>query len=202
MCSEAAKWDERYRQAKVGVAWEPTSLLKEWLRLLPNGRALDVACGSGRNAIYLARNDFEVTGIDWSEAALEIVAQRAGEVNVPVIRTDAPLTTRNKPGGIELILSDLERMELPERAFGVIVCVQYLQRTLFAQMTRALQCGGVLLFETYTRAQMKFAGGPRNPAYLLEPGELRGAFPELRVLFYRELDAGQGIASLVAQKVS
>jgi hypothetical protein len=67
-------------------------------------------------------------------------------------------------------------------------------------MARALRPDGVLMFETYTRAQLEFAGGPRNPAYLLETGELREAFPELRVVFYRELRAGQGIASLLAQK--
>jgi len=54
--------------------------------------------------------------------------------------------------------------------------------------------------ETFTSAQLEFAGGPRNPAYLLETGELRDAFPGLRVLFYRELRAGQGIASLIARK--
>jgi len=68
------------------------------------------------------------------------------------------------------------------------------------EIERTLQPGGMLLFETYTTAQMAFEGGPRNPAYLLEPGELRASFPELRIIFYRELSAGQGKASLLAQK--
>jgi hypothetical protein len=67
-------------------------------------------------------------------------------------------------------------------------------------MARALEPGGVLLFETFTQAQLNYPGGPRNPAYLLEPGELRTSFPELLVLFYRELNAGQGIASLVVER--
>jgi hypothetical protein len=58
----------------------------------------------------------------------------------------------------------------------------------------------VLLFETYTVAQLDFDGGPRNAKYLLEHGELRTAFPGLRSLFYRELRAGKGIASLIARK--
>jgi SAM-dependent methyltransferase len=91
-------------------------------------------------------------------------------------------------------------MRLPVASFSLILCLHYLLRSLFPQMARALCPGGVLLFETFTRAQLNYAGGPRNPAYLLEPGELRTAFPELRVLFYRELNAEQGIASLVAQK--
>jgi SAM-dependent methyltransferase len=103
-------------------------------------------------------------------------------------------------GGLELMQADLERTELPERRYDLILCVQFLQRSLFSQMARALRPYGVLLFETYTRAQLEFAGGPRNPSYLLETGELREAFPELCVVFYRELRAGQGIASLVAKK--
>jgi hypothetical protein len=67
-------------------------------------------------------------------------------------------------------------------------------------MERALAPGGMLLFETYTRAQREILGGPKNPDHLLEQGELRTAFPSLRLLFYRELRAGKGIASLIAQK--
>jgi tellurite methyltransferase len=78
--------------------------------------------------------------------------------------------------------------------------VQYLQRSLFPRMVRALRPDGVLLMETFTQAQIEFSGGPQNPAYLFETGELREAFPEMCVLFYRELRAGIGIASLVAKK--
>jgi SAM-dependent methyltransferase len=109
-------------------------------------------------------------------------------------------TKRSSRGGIELVQADLESGTLPLQAFDLILCIQYLQRSLFPQMTHALRAGGVLLFETFTRAQLEFNDGPRNPTYLLESGELREAFPELRVLFYRELRAGQGIASLLAQK--
>jgi hypothetical protein len=68
-------------------------------------------------------------------------------------------------------------------------------------MQDALVAGGVLLFETYTRAQLEFDGGPKNPEYLLHCGELRTAFPRLQTLFYRELRAGKGIASLLARKL-
>jgi tellurite methyltransferase len=75
-----------------------------------------------------------------------------------------------------------------------------LQRSLFAGIERALRPGGMLLFETFTRAQMGLSGGPQNPEFLLENGELRGAFPTLKTIFYRELHAGKGIASLLAQR--
>jgi SAM-dependent methyltransferase len=103
-------------------------------------------------------------------------------------------------GGLELIQANLEETQLPERRFDLIICVQYLQRSLFSQMARALRPNGVLLMEAFTRAQLEFTGGPRNPEYLLETGELRKAFSELCVLFYRELRAGVWIASLVAKK--
>ncbi len=86
---------------------------------------------------------------------------------------------------------------MPARSFSLILCVHYLQRSLFAQMEAALLPGGMLLFETFTR---EGAGGPKNPAYLLAPVELRTAFPGLRIVFYRELRAGKGIASLIARK--
>jgi SAM-dependent methyltransferase len=103
-------------------------------------------------------------------------------------------------GGLDLVQVNLEETQLPERRLDLIICIQYLQRSLFSQIVRALRPNGVLLMETFTRAQLEFPGGPRNPAYLLETGELREAFPELCVLFYRELRAGQSIASLLARR--
>jgi hypothetical protein len=87
-------------------------------------------------------------------------------------------------------------------SFSLILCLHYLQRSLFSAMQAALLPGGMLLFETYTRAQVEDANGPKNPAYLLEIGELRTAFPRLRIVFYRELRARKGIASLIAQKAT
>jgi SAM-dependent methyltransferase len=108
--------------------------------------------------------------------------------------------SRTSLASVDLIHGDMEQSQIPEGHYDLIMCIQYLQRTLFPRLASALRPGGVLLVETYTRAQLDFADGPHNPAYLLETGELREAFPELCVLFYRELRAGQGIASLLARK--
>src|SRR5260370_40285258 len=122
-------------------------------------------------------------------------------MRVPVRGSEKlPGSERSSRGGLELMQAHLGRIHLPERRDALIVCIQYLQRSLFAQMARALRPQGVLLMETFTRAQLEFPSGPRNPTYLLESGELRDAFPGLSVLFYRELRAGQGIPSLVARK--
>jgi SAM-dependent methyltransferase len=139
--------------------------------------------------------------VDFSSVALDILENRARITHAPVHRSKGfQEAKRPVDGSLELIQADLEQTEIPERRYDLILCIQYLQRSLFPRVARALRPDGVLLFETYTRAQLEFAGGPRNPGYLLESGELREAFPELRVLFYRELCAGQGIASLVAKK--
>jgi len=200
MPTNVCDWDERHREAAQNAPAEPASIVSEWLPLLPDGPALDLACGTGRNTLLLAERRHWVTAVDWSGTALDIIEKRARKVKIHVTRADAADLAASRVRGIRLIQANLEEIKLPEAAFSLILCLQYLQRPLFSEMARALRPGGMLLFETFTRAQLNYSGGPRNPAHLLEPGELRAAFPELDVLFYRELNAGQGIASLVAQK--
>jgi tellurite methyltransferase len=201
MSSSQSDWDAKYRLAAEAPLPEPASIVRELLPLLPSGPALDIACGPGRHALVLAARRQHVTAVDWSGVGLDLLETRARTARVPVHRINSvERIGKSLHGGIDLVHADLERLELPENSFELILCLQYLQRSLFPQMPCALRPGGVLLFETFTRAQMEFGGGPRNPEHLLEAGELRTAFPGLRVIFYRELRAGQGIASLVAQK--
>jgi len=202
MPSTLADWDAKYRERAELAPAEPASFVRELLPLLPEGPALDVACGTGRHTLLLASRRQPVTAVDGSTVALEILEARARESHHSFRRSlNAGRIVASKQG-IHLVQADLERSNLPANAFSLIVCVQYLQRSLFAQMERALLPDGMLLVETHTRAQLKFEGGPRNPDDLLESGELREAFPGLRVLFYRELSAGKGIASLIARKPS
>ena len=201
MPSNQSDWDAKHRLAAEAPPSEPASIVRELLPLLPPGPALDIACGTGRHALFLAGRGQHVTAVDFSSVALDILEVRARGMRAPVRRSKSLLEAeRHLRGGLELVQADLERIELPQRRYSLILCIQYLQRSLFPQITGALRPNGVLLIETFTRAQLEFEGGPRNPAYLLETGELREAFPELSVLFYRELRAGQGIASLVAKK--
>jgi tellurite methyltransferase len=194
------EWDAKYREGKA-AGTDPCAIVTELLPLLPSGPALDVACGAGRHALLLGSRPQPVTAVDWSQAALSIVAKRARSLNISIhseIATEVTAPTSSR--GIWLVQADLEEVSLAANSFSLVLCVHYLQRTLFPQIVRALRPCGVLLFETFTSAQLEFAGGPRNPAYLLNPGELRTAFAGLEILFYRELRAGQGIASLVARK--
>ena len=203
MPSSQPDWDAKHGLAANDAAEAPAGILMELWPLLPAGAALDLACGRGRNALFLAEHGRHVTAVDWSGAALDILEERAKALKIPVRRIPrldgAKQVTR---AGIDLLPADLEAVTLPANRYSLILCVRYLQRSLFPQISRALRPGGMLLFETYTKAQLDFSGGPRDPAHLLNPGELRRAFPELEVVFYRELRAEQGIASLAAGKPS
>ena len=202
MAASASEWDARYRAAAEEPSAEPAEFVRELLPLLPLGPALDLACGTGRHTLLLASRQQPVTAVDSSTVALEILVKRAQTPDYPVVRIGRAAKAAIRGHGIQIWQADLEEVSLPLQAFSLILCVNYLQRSLFAQIERALAPGGVLLFETYTVAQLEFAGGPRNPKYLLESGELRTAFPALRNLFYRELRAGKGIASLIAQRAA
>ncbi|HKW36006.1 MAG TPA: class I SAM-dependent methyltransferase [Candidatus Acidoferrum sp.] len=202
MATSQSDWDAKHGLAANEAAAEvPAGILTELWPLLPVGPALDLACGRGRNALFLAEHRRHVTAVDWSGAALDVVEERTKAMKIAVRRIqridEAKRVTR---AGIDLLQADLEAVALPASRYSVILCVRYLQRSLFPQICCALRPGGMLLFETYTKAQLDFSAGPRDPAHLLNPGELRRAFPELEVVFYRELRAEQGIASLAARK--
>jgi len=200
MPSSRADWDAKHSLAAKEAAEAPAGILNELWPLLPAGAALDLACGRGRNAIFLAEHGRPVTAVDWSAAALDLLEKRAQTLHLPVRRIHRIEEAKQARAGIDLLEADLERTELGANRYFLILCVRYLQRSLFRQISRALRPGGMLLFETHTKAQLDFAGGPRNPEHLLDQGELRKAFPELQTVFYRELRAEQGIASLAARK--
>ena len=200
MPASLSEWDARHQAAAEEAPPEPASFVRELLPLLPVGPALDLACGTGRHTLLLASRGQAVTAADGSRVALEATERRARELDYGVTRIGDSGRIAACSLGIRLVHADLEHATLAAPSFSLILCVHYLQRSLFAAMQAALLPGGMLLFETYTRAQIESAGGPKNPAYLLEIGELRTAFPRLRILFYRELRAGKGIASLIAQR--
>jgi tellurite methyltransferase len=201
MPAKLSEWDAKHRAAAENDRAEPASIVRELLPLLPLGPALDLACGTGRHTLLLAERHQPITAVDGSSVALEILAKRARAANLSVeLATGPEISPEPRHRHIRIVCVDLESAVLREASFALILCMHYLQRTLHPQMERALLPRGMLVFETYTRAQLEFAGGPRNSAYLLERGELRTAFPSLELLFYRELRAGQGIATLVAQR--
>jgi tellurite methyltransferase len=166
---------------------QPAQFLVENTDLLPRGRALDVAMGSGRNAIYLAKMGFEVEGVDTSREAIEEALARAREEGV----------------SIQTRVEDLEKIPyIEEEAYDLVICFNYLQRSLMPQMKNWVKPGGMLVYETFIIDQVRF-GKPQNPDYLLGHNELLYTFRDFRVLRYREgvIEGRKAIASIVAQKV-
>jgi SAM-dependent methyltransferase len=165
----------------------PSQWLVENTTLLPpSGVALDVACGRGRNSFWLAARGFVVTAVDRDEDAIAAIRQEAAARQV----------------AIEAGVLDLETgsPDLGTSRYDLILVVNYLHRPLFPRLLTALRPGGVLVYETFTRAQAR-RGKPSNPAFLLEPGELRARTAELTPLAEREgLFDGREVASLVARK--
>src|SRR5258708_139977 len=200
MAASVSQWNAKYRAQVEEPQAEPAGFVRDLLPLLPLGPALDLACGTGRHALLLASRHQPGPAGDSSGGGLGMIGRHAGGADWAVRRVQRAAQAAKRRHGIQLWQADLEEANLPAQAFSLVLCMNYLQRSLFSQIERTLVPGGVLLFETYTVAQLEFAGGPRNPNYLLESGELRTAFPALRSLFYRELRAGKGIASLIAKK--
>ena len=191
MSDETARaWDDKYRERQALPEREPSGFLVENAGLLPpGGRALDVAMGSGRNAVYLASLGFEVTGVEISPVGCEQALESARSAGVR----------------IEAVCADLETWAVPESAFEVVIDFNYLQRDLCPRLAAALGRGGVLVFETFTTEQRQFGWGPKHDGFLLQPGELRELFPGLEVLAYREgvreTDRGmRAAAGLVARR--
>lgn len=134
-------------------------------RIVEGGTVLDVASGNGRHARYLRELGFAVVAVDVDVRGLEDVAGDEG---------------------IEVIEADLESTDWPlgERRFDGIVVTNYLHRPLLPRLPNMLQPGGVLIYETFARGNEN-VGRPRNPAFLLEPGELVESFTgRLRIIAY------------------
>lgn len=203
MAATPNEWDSRHRAASESASPLPEAsvIVRELLPLLPTGPALDVACGRGRNTLLLAKRGQTITALDWSPVALEILEKRAHEEGIHAKRRNGGnqvITAAAR--GIETMCVDVPNAELARDEFSLVLCVNYLERSLFPKMAKALKPGGALLYETFTVEQLAFAEGPKNPAYLLARGELHDAFPELEIIFYRELRAGQGTATLLARR--
>ena len=166
---------------------EPSLFLVEHISLLPKGRVLDVAMGNGRNAIFLAKSGFAVEGVDKSPDAVQEAIIAAREAGITITATTGDLETE---------------YQITPDTYDVIICFNYLQRSLIPHIKDGIRPGGMVVYETFIVDQAQF-GRPRNPAHLLQHNELLVMFHDFRCLRYREgiLEERKAIASLIAQKV-
>jgi len=151
---ERNAWDARHRTIAAPGAPEPSVI--EMLELLPRGLALDIAAGSGRHSLLLARAGFKVVAIDYAKAGLRALQTIARAERLPIW----PLA------------ADLSAFPLPCNRFDAIINVNFLDRALVQRLIGALRPGGALLFDTFLIDQAA-TGHPRNPDFMLRHYELR-----------------------------
>jgi len=176
-------WDRTYRSD--GRVSGPSRLLHEHRDLLTGGKALDIAMGSGRNAVMLASCGYDVTGIDRSAEAVSLADGYA------------------QSSGVRLHAVQADALTYPVEAdsFDLIADFYFLERSLIPSLKQGLKKKGLIFFETYTTGQARF-GRPRNPDYLLKPNELLELFLDFFILFYHErVETDRAVAGLIAQKV-
>jgi SAM-dependent methyltransferase len=170
--AERDKWDERYRSGAYENRNHPTALLAEWLARLPRGRALDVACGAGRNALFLAAHGYAVDAVDISAAALERARGDAAGRGLVVAWLDRDL-------------DEPPETVLPKGPYRLVVWVRYVNQALLAPLAQRLAPGGYLLCEQHLATAAEVVG-PRNAAFRLEPGQLLRSAAGLEVVHYHE----------------
>lgn len=180
-------WNKKHREMDEDAPL-PSRLLQELIKTLPAGRALDVASGTGRNAIFLAQLGYHVDAIDSSPVAIEKGRRLADKAGARV----------------NLINADLKDYTIAEDSYDLIINFNFLERSLIPSMKKGLKKGGAIVFETFTVDQSGI-GPPRNLNYLLAHNELLSLFGDLYITFYREgiFDEGErkkALASVVARK--
>jgi ubiquinone/menaquinone biosynthesis C-methylase UbiE len=165
-------WDSRYRAAP-GLVWtaEPNRFVVQELAGLPPGRALDLAAGEGRNAVWLAERGWRVTAIDFSSLAVE----RGREL------------ARQRGVDVGWIVADVRHHPLPKAAFDLVL-VAYLQlpaadlATVLTRAADALAPSGTVLVVGHDRRNLtEGVGGPQDPAVLYTPDEVVAALAGLRI---------------------
>jgi SAM-dependent methyltransferase len=139
----------------------PSDWVVRWAPRVERGPVLDVACGSGRHAVFFRDRGFDVVAVDRDPVFLE---------KISFINAD---------------LEDGRPWPFEGRRFGAIVVTNYLHRPLFPRLRESLAEGGVLIYETFMAGNERF-GRPSNPEFLLKPGELREAFAGLEELGFEE----------------
>lgn len=160
-------WNERYRNGDVPL--DPDPLLVRAVRHMPPGRALDLACGAGRNAIHLAQLGWDVVAIDGASEAIRLLQMRAPNVDARV-----------------LDLETCEPLPFEDASFDLVAVLYFLHRPLFAEIRRLVRPGGRVV------AANRMTG--ISPRYRVAPGELTTVFHGFEVETSREGDTAEFVA--------
>jgi len=169
-------WDERYASGRYG-SLEPHGLLIDLVSELSVGRALDLACGTGRHSVFLAEHGWDVVAVDSSTQGVQIAANRAKEKGL----------------NIDFRVANLEKREftIENDSYDLICDFYYLQHDLFAQMKKGVRPGGTIISTIHI-----YGEGEDSEGFLLKEGALREFFTDFDITHYHEtsgtdMDAGE-----------
>jgi tellurite methyltransferase len=180
---DLAGWERQYRAQEEHADSLPHPLLAKTAASLPPGRVLDLACGTGRNALWLAQHGWSVTAVDGSATAIEILRSRAGGAGV----------------AIDAQVADLENagFTIEPAHYDLIAMCYYFQRSLIEQCKQGLVPGGAMI-----AIALLIEPGKELSTFRLRQGELRGYFADWDILDYREgADAWEHkVGELVARR--
>ena len=178
MEADRVKWNRRFESEVSYLGERPSPFLSHEIerirKLAPGKRALDIACGEGRNSIFLAQQGFLVTALDISDVGLGKAARRAEEAGAVV----------------DFQQADLDEYRFTEQ-YDLIINFNFLLRGLIPEAVRALSPGGLLIIDTIMESPELLAS--HNPAYLLRRGELQRICEGLdgEILFSEEVLEGE-----------
>ncbi len=163
------KWDERYASGEYRPSADPAPVIVRAGECVESGRALVLACGTGRNALYLASLGFEVVAIDISPVAIEMADAEASRSGLTV----------------DWRVGDLDDLNPGERTYDLVTMVRFVNRAIWPRLTPALKSDGWLAMEQHLRTRVPVAGPSQE--YRVGVGELLAAFTDVRVIEYSEL---------------
>jgi SAM-dependent methyltransferase len=184
-------WDERYRGSELVWGAGPNRFLVEEVTDLTPGTALDVACGEGRNAIWLAEQGWRVVGVDFSSVGLEKARRLAAERGVTVEWKQGDLTTWETPNTFDLVIAMY--LHLPADV----------RHLVFARMAASVAPGGTMLVVGHDLLNLSEGyGGPQNPAILYGPDEVVGDLDGILEIeraerVHRSLSTAEGEATAI-----
>ncbi len=183
------KWDAKYSDGDHLIEkGEASFMLKRYYDKAPAKRALDVACGTGRNALFLAEHGFVVDALDISPVGLERLQDHAGQIS--------------GAGKVNCQVVDLDDYSPPEASYGLIVVTNYLNRPLIPKLAKALCDGGILVIDTFM-ADSQNGTRDFNPDYLLRAGELPEYFDSgYEVLAFEDARKGHCNNELLKQAIA
>lgn len=170
--SRMPDWDERFREGKGPCFTDPSPILRQYVPNLPDGRALDVATGTGRNAAFLASEGYSVDAIDMSREGLRIARENAVE--------------RGLDSKINWIRADVSDYAFPREEYDVITISLYRAIDRFPDIKEALAPGGCLFAENHLRSTDPTEPGPGDDRVRFAANELLQACLDLTVLYYDE----------------